>query len=188
MLNVSLPKARLARPRARMTSPGSPALRLYAACIASTVVSAALLYFGKSALDASHQRLARATAEFGQMQQAAAAADQRAMAERRARDVLVRADQLGLAQAGWGQRRLDIRQEPMSRAALNGLLGELRPGSTKLFAPDAFEFSVQTPQEDLFSSPPKQGTLLVITLRGRLLFKTSGAPGPGASDSSLSRS
>jgi len=181
MLNVSLPRARAALPGAR-------GIRLYAVCIASAVVSVALLYLGKSTLDASHRRLARATAEFEQMQQAAAAADQRAMAERRARDVLARADQMGLAQSGWGQRRLDIRQEPMSRAALNGLLGELRPGQTKLFAPDAFEFSVQTPQEDLFSSPPKQGTSLVVTLRGRLLFKTSGVPGPAASDSSPPRS
>jgi hypothetical protein len=181
MLNVSLPRTRVA-------VPGSRGIRLYAACVVSAAVSIVLLYFGKSTLEASQRRLVRATAEFEQMQQAAAAADRRAAAERQARDVLARADQMGLAQSGWGQRRLDIRQEPMSRAALNGLLGELRPGPAKLFAPDAFEFSVQTPQEDLFSSPPKQGTLLVVTLRGRLLFKTSGASGAGPSDASQPRS
>lgn len=150
--------------------------RLIVTCMLCTVASAALLTMGKVRLDQSSQRLQRAAADFEQQQQTAANADRRALAEHRAHELLMQADQMGLSQAGWGQRRLDVRQEPMSRAALNALLAELRPDATKLFAPSAFELSVQSPEEDLFSSPPKPNTLLVITLRGRLLFKTTGAP------------
>ncbi len=162
--------------------------RLFVACTLCAIASAFLLVLGKYRLDQSSQRLQRASADFEQQQQGAASADRRAMAEHRARELLAQADQKGLAQAGWGQRRLDVRQEPMSRAALNALLGELRPDATKLFAPTSFEFSVQSPEEDLFSSPPKPGTLLVVTLKGRLLFKTTGAPVPGQTEPGLERS
>jgi len=162
--------------------------RLFVASVLCATASAGLLMLGKHRLDQSSQRLGHATADFEQQQQAAASADRRAMAEHRARELLGQVDQMGLSQAGWGQRRLDVRQEPMSRTALNALLAELRPDANKLFAPTAFEFSVQSPEEDLFSSPPKPGTLLVVTLKGRLIFKTTGAPTPAQADPGLVRS
>lgn len=83
-----------------------------------------------------------------------------------------RATAAGLDPAGWGERRINIRQAQLPREAINELLATTARGDGRLFGADAFELSVTRSEDGLFDVPGTQSQPIALTLRGTLLFKT----------------
>lgn len=77
----------------------------------------------------------------------------------------------GYAARDWDERRFNLRQSPLSREAVNGLVDEVERGPGRLFAAEQFEVSVRQPDEGVFSRPLKAGSELVVTLRGSLVYR-----------------
>lgn len=83
-----------------------------------------------------------------------------------------RARASGLDPAGWGERRINIRQAQLPRQAVNELLATTARGDGRLFGAEAFELSVTRSDDGLFDAPGPQSQPVALTLRGTLLFKT----------------
>ncbi len=80
----------------------------------------------------------------------------------------------GLGHAAWAERRFNIRQATMSRAAANSLLSEMQRLPDRLFGAEEFELSVRQSGEGLFSSVADPASAVQVTVRGSLLFRTTG--------------
>lgn len=80
----------------------------------------------------------------------------------------------GLGHTAWAERRFNIKQATMSRAAANSLLSEMQRLPDRLFGAEEFELSVRQPGEGLFSNVADPASSVQVTVRGSLLFRTTG--------------
>lgn len=80
----------------------------------------------------------------------------------------------GLAHAVWAERRFNIKQANMSRAAANSLISEMLRSRDRLFGAEEFELSVRQPGEGLFSNVTDPASMVQVSVRGSLLFRTTG--------------
>ncbi|MCK9487841.1 MAG: hypothetical protein M0Q42_00285 [Xanthomonadales bacterium] len=92
----------------------------------------------------------------------------------RARALLADASANGLVPAHWGERHLNLRQQRLSRQAVDELLRGTARGPDRLFGADSFDLSVTSLDEGLFTLPATDGQLLQLSLRGSQLFRTGG--------------
>lgn len=77
----------------------------------------------------------------------------------------------GLSHRNWDERRFNLKQASLGRDTANALLGEIARAPDRYFSADQFEISVKKPEESLFATPDDPGSELMLTLRGRLLFR-----------------
>jgi hypothetical protein len=86
------------------------------------------------------------------------------------------AQAMGLIPSAWGERRINVRQSPMDRNAVNHLLADTARVPGRIFGADAFELSVTRAEEGLFDVPVARDQPVMLTLHGALLFRTQGGP------------
>ncbi len=80
----------------------------------------------------------------------------------------------GLEHSAWAERRFNVRQATMSRASANALLSEMISSPNRLFGAESFELSVVRRSESLFSDVKDPESTVQVSLRGSLLFRTTG--------------
>lgn len=80
----------------------------------------------------------------------------------------------GLAHTAWAERRFNIKQAIMSRAAANALMSEMVRSRDRLFGAEEFELSVRQSSEGLFSNVADPQSTVQVSVRGSLLFRTTG--------------
>lgn len=81
----------------------------------------------------------------------------------------------GLGSAAWAERRFNIKQATMSRSATNALLSEMQRSPDRLFGAEEFSLSVRRSSEGLFSNVADPASEVEVTVRGSLLFRTTGS-------------
>jgi hypothetical protein len=125
--------------------------------------------------------LASARVEFGGAQQRLAEARQEevrtielAKRAQLALGLMRDANTSGLSHTAWAERRFNIKQAIMSRAAANSLLSEMLRSPDRLFGAEEFELSVRQSAEGLFSNVADPASTVQVSVRGSLLFRTMG--------------
>lgn len=151
-------------------------VRLLAVAASLLVLAAAALYLGsvrQQRLQAQED-ITAAGQELAQLQQQLGQARQLADLAGRARALLADAGSSGLVPGQWGERHLNLRQQRLSRTAVDELLRGTRRGPDRLFGADSFDLSVTSIDEGLFNPPASDGPLMQLSLRGNQLFRTGG--------------
>lgn len=125
-------------------------------------------------LSAGRRELGSARQLLAEVRREEASAIEQARRAQVAQGLMRDAAALGLDHAAWAERRFNIRQAKMSRAAANDLLSEMLRSPDRLFGAEEFELSVLQRKEGLFSSVSDPLSMVQVTVRGSLLFRTSG--------------
>lgn len=164
---------------ARLRESRRVSLLLFAATLATLVVTAIWFVNARSSLANAYQQL-------GDRNQALAEARVREQETRlrvdytdSARQVLATARSHGLLPEVWGERLINLRQSQLSREEALPLLASVQRSPERMFGAEAFELSVSHPEEGLFDPPlltERKPAPLLLTLRGSLLFRTAAMP------------
>lgn len=163
-----------ARATTQVAAPARRQAMLLMLVVAMIAVVAAALWFAhaRSELAAAYAAVATAQRELDELHGRQREQGLRNELVAAASALVEHAGATGLDPAGWGERRINIRQAQIPREAVNELLATTARGDGRLFGADAFELSVTRSDDGLFDMPGLQNQPVALTLRGTLLFKT----------------
>jgi len=138
------------------------------------VLAVGFLRWGHADLAAAQQELGAARQLLSEVRREEVRAIEQAKRAQAAQGLLRDAAAHGLGHADWAERRFNIKQAKMSRAAANDLLSEMLRSPDRLFGAEDFELSVLQRKEGLFSNVADPQSMVQVTVRGSLLFRTLG--------------
>lgn len=138
------------------------------------VVAAAFFRWSSQDLIAAKQALAETQQLLAEARQEEAQAFEAARRAQLANGLMRHAAEQGLAHSAWAERRFNVKQATMSRAAANALLSEVVSSPNRLFGAEQFELSVMRRSESLFAEVKDPESKVQVTVRGSLLFRTTG--------------
>ncbi len=148
---------------------------LWAAVGLSLLAMAAGFFRWSSAdLAAARQELAVARQSLSEARQTEVQTIDQAKRAQLALGLMRDAAAVGLRHSSWAERRFNIKQANMSRAAANALLSEMVRSPDRLFGAEEFELSVRDSKEGLFSNVLDPGSTVQVSVRGSLFFRTTG--------------
>lgn len=81
------------------------------------------------------------------------------------------AQSLKLNAENWSERRFNLKNELLSRDAVNVLLNEMRQSADHISGVESFEISVNHPEDGIFTPASGVNNELNVTLVGVLLFR-----------------
>lgn len=172
-VHIDPSEARLATPR---TSLGRrPRWAWVLGALLLLVAAVAFFYWSDQNLTASRQALASTQQLLAEARQEEANAIDEAKRAQLANGLMRHAAEQGLEHSGWAERRFNVRQATMSRASANALLSEMVSSPNRLFGAESFEISVTRRSESLFSDVKDPESQVQVSVRGSLLFRTTGS-------------
>ncbi|MGE0099773.1 MAG: hypothetical protein AB7S86_15635 [Hydrogenophaga sp.] len=143
--------------------------------LALLVLTAAFFHWTSGQLRDARQELGAAEQRLVEARQDEARTIEQAKRAQLALGLMRDAHTSGLGFAAWAERRFNIKQAGMSRGAANALLSEMLRSPDRLFGAEEFEMSVRQAGEGLFSSVNDPASTVQVSVRGSLLFRTTGS-------------
>jgi hypothetical protein len=147
-------------------------LLFFGSTLFALAVAAVWFALARSQLTRSYDLVSARRQELAEAQQRLAEAQLRVRFATAARELVNASTAAGYVPAAWGERRINIRQNPMMRPAINDLLGNISRNPARIFGADDFELSVTRAEDGLFDMPSGREQPLLLTLHGALLFRT----------------
>jgi reverse gyrase len=144
------------------------------AALVLLVLVTALFAWSSANRTAARQELAAAQQQLAAAQEEEVRTIELARRAQLAQKLLRDASAQDLSHKDWAERRFNVKQATMSRAAANALLSEMVRSRDRMFGAEEFELSVRQASEGLFSSVVDPTSTVQVSVRGSLLFRTTG--------------
>lgn len=140
------------------------------ACVA-LVCSAALLAMGAQRMVRAHSVLSQSNYAKDELSLLQSDIEHETERSKEVEALFADAQRLKLNAESWSERRFNLRNESLSREAVNVLLNEMRPSADRISGVESFEISVNHPEDGIFTPASGANNELSVTLVGALLFR-----------------